>query len=408
MKSFNNIILIVLFLGFITFFGLNIYVTPDKAKSEVEKRSLAQQPDVELESIIKGDYTKQYESYITDQFFLRDMWVKGYLNWQLLTNQTFIYDYYINNNWVYPKPFTKVNKEAVHFASENVSELNSFTKKNNIELYFFSLPDRRYMIDIDYPRSVEKSVGQSDKKLFLSLLPREHINVVDVGEKWEEKLNQEDYRSFYYRTDHHWNMFGAFSAYGVIHHTLDEKSSYFNDPSFDKESYRKNCLTNKKFLGVYNTQLYGMIDSSKEKMCYFNSTDANKDNWITYVNGMGEENRKPFSSVYGRAKKMEETSVTYADVYSKDYSEIHVINPKESSSKSKILILKDSYANPMLPLIAENFYQTTFYDVRYNQDENLYDYIKQHDYDVVAFLYSNGRTLEKLYRFGESPVSSGS
>ena len=142
-----------------------------------------------------------------------------------------------------------------------------------------------------------------------------------------------------------------------------------------------------------------MMDLSNEQMYYMNSKHANVNDWIAYIDGMAEENKIPFSKIYGKAKEMDSEQVTYADVYTEDYSELHVVNPAKSNTGVKTLIIKDSYANPLLPLMAEHFYQTTYYDLRHNQGENLYDFIKKHDYDMVMFFYSNGRTLENLFDF---------
>ena len=142
-----------------------------------------------------------------------------------------------------------------------------------------------------------------------------------------------------------------------------------------------------------------MIDLSNEQMYYMNSKHANVNDWTVYIDGMAEENKIPFSQIYGKAKEMDSEQVTYADVYAGDYSELHVVNPAKSNTGVKTLIIKDSYANPLLPLMAEHFYQTTYYDLRHNQGENLYDFIKKHDYDMVMFFYSNGRTLENLFDF---------
>ena len=43
-----------------------------------------------------------------------------------------------------------------------------------------------------------------------------------------KKYSQDDYRNFYFRTDHHWNMNGASAGYEVIHDTLYEKSGNFS------------------------------------------------------------------------------------------------------------------------------------------------------------------------------------
>lgn len=399
MKRLSDILLVVLFIGFLCFFSIMTWLTPDKDISAVENRSLAQQPILEWGTIMNGEYMENFDSYITDQFYQRNTWIKSYLQFQIFTNQTFIYNYHIDGEWVYPKPFTTIDQKAIQFAVKNMAELNHYARNHNIELFYFSLPDRRHMIDARYPRWVAPGVGQADKERFLSLLPEEHIQIIDVGDVWNEKYGYSNYRDFYFHTDHHWNMRGAMAAYEVIQNTLHERSKNFTDGKFNPNSYEKSCLSNKNFYGIYNQQLYNMLDASKENMCYYNSKYANEIQWIVYVNGMNEDNRQPFSQVYGTAKNLDKGSVSYAEVYANDYRELHIINPDKQKDGVKVLVLKDSYANPLIPHIAEHFYQTTYYDVRHNPGKNLYDFIEQYDYDMILFLYSNGRTLEYLYDF---------
>ena len=63
--------LFCLFLG-----GLLVWhiVLPDRARSEVENRTLAQKPAFSWSALADGSYTKNVEAYFADQFPLRDRW----------------------------------------------------------------------------------------------------------------------------------------------------------------------------------------------------------------------------------------------------------------------------------------------------------------------------------------------
>lgn len=63
------------------------------------------------------------------------------------------------------------------------------------------------------------------------------------------------------------------------------------------------------------------------------------------------------------------------------------------------IIFKDSYVNPLTQLMSQHYYQTTFYDIRYNQDRTVYEYIEKHDFDTVAILYNNGTLFSTMYDF---------
>ena len=50
-------------------------LNPVRERSETENRDLAQMPTFSLESLLKGEFTSDYETFITDQFVARDAWI---------------------------------------------------------------------------------------------------------------------------------------------------------------------------------------------------------------------------------------------------------------------------------------------------------------------------------------------
>lgn len=50
-------------------------VLPKKAYSDLENRNLEQKPQLTKEQFLQGKYQEKYETYLSDQFFLRDRWV---------------------------------------------------------------------------------------------------------------------------------------------------------------------------------------------------------------------------------------------------------------------------------------------------------------------------------------------
>lgn len=48
---------------------------PDKTFSKTEMRYLAQPPQLGFEEVVSGGYSKNFESYYSDQFPMRDVWI---------------------------------------------------------------------------------------------------------------------------------------------------------------------------------------------------------------------------------------------------------------------------------------------------------------------------------------------
>ena len=71
----QNIAVIAVFLCMV--FGMTIWtmVMPSREFSERENRALAQMPEPSVESCFSGKFEKDFETYLTDQFPMRDGWI---------------------------------------------------------------------------------------------------------------------------------------------------------------------------------------------------------------------------------------------------------------------------------------------------------------------------------------------
>lgn len=399
MKKFSNYLLTLLFLGFLFAIGVYVQISPDKPISFNENRSLAQKPAVSAETVIDGTFTQQYETYFTDQFAGRDVWVQGYLRWQQLTNQTFLSNYYVHeDNWVYPRPLGYFAGPSIDISTQRVQELESYAKENGIEMFFFSLPARVISLEAPYPSYIDEGYEKKNKEYFLEKLPKEHLKTVDLGAAFEKKFSQEELRELYFQTDHHWNIDGAFEGYQVIFDALNGNSELVNEPPLNLENFQKQCYPDENFIGSYNKQLYEMVDTSDEA-CTITPTSVDFNDFEVYAGEVRADLKVPWRQIYSRDLEKGAAYVEYSGTYTGDHRELNIINPLKKDEGTKVLFLKDSYANPLTMLLSQHFYQTTFYDIRYNQDRTLYEFLEKHDYDMIAFLYNDITIFPGMYDF---------
>ena len=68
------------------------FVLPDREFSDVENRELAKKPKITAKRILSGEYQKEYDTYLSDQFFLRDKWVD--LAVDVYKRQGYVLSYY--------------------------------------------------------------------------------------------------------------------------------------------------------------------------------------------------------------------------------------------------------------------------------------------------------------------------
>ena len=65
-----------------------------------------------------------------------------------------------------------------------------------------------------------------------------------------------------------------------------------------------------------------------------------------------------------------------------------IIKNKDIKNGKKLLILKDSYANAMIPFFTSHFEETRFLDLRFYTEKTVKDYIKDNDIDAVLFVHN--------------------
>ena len=89
----------------------------------------------------------------------------------------------------------------------------------------------------------------------------------------------------------------------------------------------------------------------------------------------------------------------YADIFAGDYPVVNIVNKARAAEDTHAILIKDSFVNAITMLLAENYAQTTFIDIRHLKDQTLYDYLADTDADTVMVMYNNGRLLLELYNF---------
>lgn len=72
MKKTQQILTLVLSLGFIAVFAAWFWILPDADESTVERRHLAKCPTLSFSSVANGSFMNGFENYMLDQFPLRD------------------------------------------------------------------------------------------------------------------------------------------------------------------------------------------------------------------------------------------------------------------------------------------------------------------------------------------------
>jgi hypothetical protein len=394
-KMMPKALLPFLFVLYLVTVGSYLYLSPNHEVSNVEYRSLQQEPEMTLTSLVDGKYVKSYEEYFTDQFPGRNIWLKLYLEFQAFTGKTFLNGYFVSDDgWIMPEPNKVFDQKLLDQSTNNLNQIAQSVTNQGTEVYFFALPHKVNIIDVGFPSFVDEGYNSKRKEYFLSKVDKENINLLDIGEIFKENYSSKELKNMYYKTDHHWNENGAAVAYEEIKKYLEESSTHF--AKFENHQYEKFC-SNKPFQGSYNRQIYNLLDLRTDKACHNSPKNNTFRSFKISVNG----EKKSFNQVYGDGMQSKNTLV-YTDVFVDDIRKLNIVNPEVK--KGRALIVRDSYASPILFDMAHHFHETQILDLRHNRkglDEIL---SAEKPFDLIIFLYNDAILQGELFDFTKAPL----
>ena len=376
----------------IIFGGFVVHVlTVDRPQSEMENRPLeSANISPSPQEIFSGAWSKQVETYISDQFPARDTWMRNYVYFQRAMGKTYLNDKYAvddDSGWIISKPAeAKSDEELASFASD-LQNLSDGLAEKNIPFTFYSLPAKA-----TYSREPSPSYMPDDAGIANNA--RLHELVTDAGvdniRLYDEMKNDFSAERNFYKTDHHWTMRGAYAGYEALMKTMSERLGETIEP-IPYEEANTSCLPN-KFAGSWNKILY-MTVNNHDEICY--NEPASFATQFTIYDGTIEDGvTAPYESVYGRAKQMSpDTVVNYADAYSRDFAELTIVNNDYDSDKH-VVVIKDSYFNAIQFHVASHFKKLTVLDLRY-LDKDVISYLQSMHPDYVVLAY-NDRNLKLM------------
>ncbi|KXY32609.1 hypothetical protein AT269_16885 [Bacillus cereus] len=394
MKKLGNIVLFIGFLTIIFSFGILSLLKTDRAVSPVENRPLAQKPALTKEVALNGSFFKDFETYTNDQLIGRDDLIKNYTLTQIKMGKSLINDIILTDDkWLLKNPAWTTKYNEIDQAMPAVNDLSQFLKEQNIEFYFALPPSKTNALSFKLPSHIH-TYAQENLNYFLNKLPAD-VKPIKLMEHFKKNYTNEEIQSMYFKTDHHWNMDGAFLGYQYIMNTIAQQSSIYKGKEIKTEDYTRTCAPNKHLVGSFNNQLYQLIDATGEKLCYYTPKDGFNFTSVAAKDVNGTVYRT-LDELYGVEKQNDTTS--YAGYYANDYPEI-VIENNNAPNDVRALVLKDSFANAIVPHLAQSFKYTSILDLRHYHEKDVYQYIKDNNISMVLFVYSDSNLSGDMFKF---------
>lgn len=214
-KIFIWLIILILW---IPYFQMITQIFPEKAI--VEKRITTARPEFSFHSLGElHTYYLNYQTYFNDSFGFRGtlISINNYINLELLKNSSTDKVVIGKDGWLFYKKgldtycdYTNISDTELKMIANYLVDKEKIVEANGAQFYFIIGPDKH---TIYQEKLLEKYKCEKETPMdrLIKILSEEtDVNVVDVREELKEKPCGFD---TYYKTDTHWNSFGAYIVY---------------------------------------------------------------------------------------------------------------------------------------------------------------------------------------------------
>lgn len=424
MSKSASIAYMVAFLTIIFGFAIASGFSPHKEVSAIENRKLSGLPDVSLEAVTTPRFFEDMNQYFNDQVVLRNEMVSSYqkqqnsklFNAMLFENMlrdstqhkpedgTVVTDsrvvsnlVLINSKWILPVPDKVVHTSEIDAATAKLKDAVAFAEAQKTEAFFVFNPSRTISLMHLYPPYLQTDAYVRSRDYFLSKLGKQ-VNVVDIRSKWGSFTNAQ-LEELYLETDHHWNIKGAFLAYQEMIRELSKRSTQFKGEPMSLTDIDVSTFEKGSFDGSYNRQSnFAVNTQTADRTMIYEPKVPFAFQKFEVINGDGTQTIRDFNDFYGYKKG--QNPVTYGTFFGGDRRKIIYENPK-AGNQLNVLLLKDSFMNPITPYLAQNFNKLTVYDNRYYPEFSLKNILSSEHYDILIIalhddnLYSQNYVFEK-------------
>jgi hypothetical protein len=282
------------------------------------------------------------------------------------------------NQLIYvPSLFNETTQDFIDERIENYEDLIQAHPDKNFYLYYHEIlenskyhPLNPYFSEADKNQSFEYFENSLPDGLVL--------------EKF--MLNgMEDHLKYYYRTDHHWNIYGVLRAYEDMYHML---ANNYPDMSPILEIEDIVEFPEIEFLGSLSRETLFPIDGDEF--------------WVEVVDFPAFEIIKSGQklSEHPRWAYFEDSysTIPYTNHFNEFYGKVTdlIEYTFTNGSDRNLLIIGSSFRNALDPLLGSHYHKTYCIDLRYYTEFSLSEFLEEHSVDDILILGDDEVAFEDI------------
>lgn len=335
-----KIITIALFMIILCGVGLFTVLNGGKKYSVFEKRELAPFPKTNVKTVTKAKFQSGLDNFLNDHVVFRDQCIYTTTMVDKMMGRAekagvyFGKDGYLIEKPIKAKP--KKIKENVDYLSTFVNMASESMGSKNVKVVL--IPNKESVLTDKMPKYAPVSDDSTKMKAMLWESLKDKNQIVDLTKSL--KKHKDEY--IYYKTDHHWTSLGAKYGYEAMMDAMGEKKL---------KGEKSKVITDDFYGTTYNKIHYApendLITKYDIKTAEDSEVQCDDDADITDI-------------YYEMALKKEDK---YEYFMGGNYG---VLNIHTGCTNGKtLLLIKDSFANCIVPFLTNNYENIVMVDPRY-------------------------------------------
>ncbi|MBQ8082111.1 MAG: hypothetical protein IJ240_09490 [Clostridia bacterium] len=336
-------------------------ILPDREVSPLENRVLSQAPKVSADAVLSGDWGEALERYTADQLPLRDSFVSLYTLMEGAAGRRLSGGVLLGAD---DRLFDRSDGWSERNVRQNAAALTELGEQAQKKVWLLCVPSAVAV----YPEALPALAPVADEEALLRAAGEETalIGLLPLLQSRKEG------EALYYRTDHHWTAAGADFGYEAICGALGISP---------REAGTADVVPG--FYGSFYAR-YPLPWLSADELTYQFPAG------LRLLADGTERALVDETALAGRDK--------YAALLSGNHARLELLNP--DGPEGELLVIKDSYANALLPLLARHYRRIVAVDARYFAGD-IVEEAKAFDGEDIVCVYgmstlATGRTIALL------------
>lgn len=384
---------VLLVIGALAVGGAAIFVLPQKGYSEKENRYLTKLPYISAEGILSGEVQRDLTEAANDQFPGRDRWMQAATTSQYLLYHREINGVYIGkDHYLFDKIVDSDLSEKNY--RTNLGYVTALKADTDADVSVMLIPSPGTVLTEELPTRAVLYDAAPYESLGEETCETDSVRWVQTRDDLE-RADRNSFDDIYFHTDHHWTTNGAYV--GAKTYLATQNIQIAEQDTFEIQT------ASDSFYGTLYSKVAGLPGACADEL---ELPQVLPGHLIIEADGVpadalgadGEKTMPKLTGIYDLTKLGMKDK--YAVYFGGNYGKITVKNP-EAEGKGSLLIIKDSYANSMVPYLLDSYEQITMIDLRY-YNESMPELVAEGWGEIlVCYEMSNfikDRNLFKLIR----------